>query len=84
MSETISQRELRNDSGQVLRAVEEGETFIVTRHGHPAAELRPLRRRTFVPRSEVTAAAARAPVIDAAQFRADIDEVLDQESLPGG
>lgn len=81
--ETITQRELRNDSGQILRAVEGGETFIVTRHGHPAAELRPLRRRTFVPRSEVAAAAAHAPLIDSARFRADVDEILAQESLPG-
>lgn len=84
MSETITQRELRNDSGQILRAVESGETFIVTRHGHAAAELRPLRRRTFVPRAEVAHAAAHASRIDAAQFRADVDEILDQESLPGG
>ncbi|MGH3622330.1 MAG: type II toxin-antitoxin system Phd/YefM family antitoxin [Sciscionella sp.] len=79
----ISQRELRNDSGQILRAVEAGESFIVTRNGHPAAELRPLRRRTLVPRVELAHAAAHAPVLDTAQFRSDVDEVLDQESLPG-
>lgn len=79
----ITQRELRNDSGQILRAVEGGETFIVTRGGHPLAELRPLRRRAFVHRAEVAAAAARAPAIDAARFRADVDEVLDRESIPG-
>jgi prevent-host-death family protein len=39
---TISQRELRNDSGAVLRAVEAGETYRVTRNGTPVAELRPL------------------------------------------
>lgn len=79
----ISQRELRNDSGQILRAVESGETFIVTRHGHAAAELRPLRRRTFVPRAEVAYAAAHASPIDVSQFREDVDEVLDQDCLPG-
>lgn len=84
VSETITQRELRNDSGQILRAVESGETFIVTRHGQPAAELRPLRRRTFVSRAELTHAAAHASRIDAAQFRADVDELLDQERLRGG
>lgn len=83
MTKTITQRELRNDSGEIMRAVESGETFIVTRHGAPTAELRPLRRRTFVPRAELARAAAHASVIDPVRFRADVDAVLDQEILPG-
>lgn len=39
---TISQRELRNDSGQVLRDVERGEGFVVTRRGVPVARVVPL------------------------------------------
>jgi prevent-host-death family protein len=39
---TISQRELRNDSGEVMRGVEEGETYLVTRRGVPVARLVPL------------------------------------------
>ncbi len=39
---TISQREMRNDSGQVLREVEDGETFVVTRRGTPVARIMPL------------------------------------------
>jgi prevent-host-death family protein len=38
----ISQRQLRNDSGAVMRAVEAGEVFIVTSNGRPVAELRPV------------------------------------------
>lgn len=38
----ISQRELRNESGAVLRAVEAGESFIITNNGRPVAELRPI------------------------------------------
>lgn len=38
----ISQRQLRNDSAAVLRAVENGESFIVTNNGRPVAEIRPL------------------------------------------
>lgn len=83
MSRTISQRELRNDSGEIMRAVEAGESFIVTRNGHPTAELRPLRRRTWVPVAELVDELGSAPAIDAAAFRADIDGVLDQ-SLPDG
>lgn len=39
---TISQRELRNDSGQVLRDVEHGEAIVVTRRGVPVARVVPL------------------------------------------
>ena len=38
----ISQRQLRNDSGAVLRSVEAGESFIITNNGRPVAELRPI------------------------------------------
>lgn len=39
---TISQRELRNDNAEVMRAVEDGEAFTVTRRGVPVARLIPL------------------------------------------
>lgn len=38
----ISQRELRNDNADVMRLVESGESFIVTRNGTPVAQLTPL------------------------------------------
>lgn len=75
---TITQRELRNDSGGILRDVQAGETLIVTRNGVPVAELRPVYRRRFVPRAAIAQEAARAPRIDAARFRADIDAIIDQ------
>ena len=37
----ISQRELRNDNAEVMRGVEAGETFVVTRHGKPVARVVP-------------------------------------------
>lgn len=40
---SISQRELRNDSAEVLRAVERGEAYVVTRRGVPVAMIGPLR-----------------------------------------
>jgi prevent-host-death family protein len=43
---TISQRELRNSSGAVLRAVAAGETLIVTNNGVPAALLSPVPETT--------------------------------------
>lgn len=39
---SISQRELRNDSGQVLREAELGQEFTVTRRGTPVARIVPL------------------------------------------
>lgn len=82
MAKTISQRELRNDSGDIMRAVEAGESFIVTRSGLPLAELLPLKRRTFVPRDAVLRAFAAAPAHDPARFFADVDAVLDQSIEP--
>lgn len=75
----ITQRELRNESGAIMRGVERGESFTITRNGTPIGRLIPLRRRTFVPREEVMAAFATAPVLDSERFRADIDSVIDQE-----
>jgi prevent-host-death family protein len=81
MSRQVSQRELRNDSGEILRAVAGGETVIITRNGTPLAELRPLRRRTFVPRAELVLAASHAPPIDPVRFREDVDDLVDQALL---
>jgi len=48
VTEEITQRELRNDSGEIMRRLDAGETFIVTRNGVPVGELTPLRRHRFV------------------------------------
>lgn len=39
---SISQRELRNDNATIMRAVESGESFVVTRRGVPVARLTPV------------------------------------------
>ena len=78
MQRTITQRELRNDSGAVLREVQAGQTIIVTRNGVPVAELRPIPPRSFVPRLVIATAAERASRVDAARMRADLDAVVDQ------
>ena len=50
---TISQRELRNDSGQILRALRDGEHLLVTSNGAPVGVLRmdppPTEPQRFVP-----------------------------------
>ena len=75
-SRIITQRELRNDSAMILREVEAGRTVIVSRNGTPVGELRPIRRRRFVPRAVIADAATNAARIDARRFRADLDEVV--------
>lgn len=39
---TISQRELRNDNAEIVRGVEAGESYTVTRRGVPVARLVPV------------------------------------------
>ena len=82
MSAEISQRELRNDSGRIMRALIEGETFIVTRNGEPIGELTPLRRHRFV-RSEAAIELFRtAPPVDFDRLRRDLDQVAAQTVTP--
>jgi antitoxin (DNA-binding transcriptional repressor) of toxin-antitoxin stability system len=81
MTRTISQRELRNNSGAIMRALDRGEVFLVTRNGIPVRELRPARRR-FVSRDLLLEAFANAPRIDGDRFRDEVDAVLDQTVEP--
>lgn len=82
MAETITQRELRNDSGEIIRRLDHGETFIVTRNGTPVAELAPLHRNRFVATNTVMAAFGNAPSVDANGFRADLDAVAMPDAEP--
>jgi antitoxin (DNA-binding transcriptional repressor) of toxin-antitoxin stability system len=78
----ISQRELRNDSGEVMRGLERGESFIVTRNGVPIGTLAPLRTGHFTPAAAAVAAFRGASPIDYERFRADIDAHIDQDPTP--
>lgn len=82
MSRTITQRELRNDSGEIMRQLDAGETFVVTRNGVPVGELTPLRRHRFVAASTAVAIFRGAASIDAEKFRADLDAVADPGTEP--
>ena len=78
VNRTISQRELRNDSGAILREVQAGQTITVTRNGVPVAELRAVPQRRFVLRAAIAEAARRAPRVDYDRLRAELDAVVDQ------
>jgi len=78
----ISQRQLRNSSGEIMRRLDEGESFVVTRNGDPIGELVPLRRRRFVNGPALAAVFRNSPRIDYQRFRADIDANVDQDIEP--
>lgn len=67
-----------------MRALDDGESFVVTRNGVAVGELMPLRRRQFVSAEAAVAAFAGAPRLDSDRFRADLDAVLDQDPTPRG
>ncbi|MFZ5872623.1 MAG: type II toxin-antitoxin system Phd/YefM family antitoxin [Actinomycetota bacterium] len=46
---SISQRELRNDNAEIMRNVERGESYIVTRRGVPVARLSPITQESELP-----------------------------------
>jgi prevent-host-death family protein len=74
VGESIGQRELRNDSGAVMRRVEQGESFTITRNGRPVADLVPHARAEQVggrTLAEVAESFRALPVVDAQRWRAE-------------
>lgn len=84
MSREVTQRELRNQSGEIMRGLDGGETFVVTRNGVPVGELVPLRRHRFIAAEAAVALFRGAPPIDADRFRNDLDAIADQDARPRG
>ncbi len=84
MSQVVTQRELRNGSGEIMRRLDAGESFVVTRNGVPVGELTPLRRLRFVTAESIAQLFQTAPAIDSRRFRRDLDEVADQSIEPRG
>lgn len=75
MAETIAQRQLRNDSGEIMRRVEAGESFVITRNGKPVADLvpharEPERRKTL---REFQEDMRKLPPIDVERWYRDRD-----------
>jgi antitoxin (DNA-binding transcriptional repressor) of toxin-antitoxin stability system len=84
MAREITQRELRNESGEIMRRLDAGETFLVTRNGVPVGELSPQRRHRFVSVDAALAMFRHAPPVDIHRLRADLDEVADPDPGPRG
>ena len=79
MSIEISQRQLRNNSGRIMRALSEGETFTITSSGEPVGLLTPLRRRRFVRAEAAVELFGVAAPMDYESLRRDLDRVADQD-----
>jgi len=83
----IGQRELRNDNAEIMRRVEAGESFVVTRNNKPVAQLSPYRvdvrwHEQPVRLGDVQEAFRRLPSVDAERWEADqraADEVLGED-----
>jgi len=82
MARDITQRQLRNDSGEIMRGLDRGEAFVVTRNGVPVGELTPLRRHRFVEADAVIAMFRGAPRVDLARLRTDFDGLASQDPSP--
>lgn len=82
MATELTQRELRNQSGQIMRKLDAGEDFIVTRNGVPVGRLVPLRGNRFVSSQTAIAILRDAPAIDFKRFQADLDIVASQSTDP--
>src|ERR1700678_2215311 len=72
----VSVRQFVADSGSVTRGLRQGRSYTLTLNGEPLARMIPLMRRQAVPKQEALAIFATAPVIDAAELRADLDAAV--------
>lgn len=75
----VTIRDLRNRGGDVLDRISRGETLIVTRDGHPVAELRPLPRQP-AKASVLLERWRNLPAVDPWRLRSDIDALMDAEA----
>lgn len=84
MATVITQRELRNNNADIMRRVEDGETFVITRNGKQVATLRPSRRSSTIATEELQSALSAVQGGDYHDLRHDLDAIADQDSTPRG
>ena len=82
MVRELTQRELRNDSGKIMRELDSGSSFMLTRNGVPVGVLSPASHRQFVGVDRIMEAFKNSPRIDAETFRSDVTRDLNTPSDP--
>ncbi|MGY6657052.1 type II toxin-antitoxin system Phd/YefM family antitoxin [Amycolatopsis sp. TRM77291] len=76
MIRRITQRELRNDMPEIVRALEAGHGFVLTRNGTPIADIVPHDQKpAFVPLGRLVELLGDLPPEDPDRFFAEIDRV---------
>jgi antitoxin (DNA-binding transcriptional repressor) of toxin-antitoxin stability system len=75
----ISVRQFVADSGAVTRGLRQGRAYTLTLNGEPLAKMIPIQRRRAVPKEEVLAIFATAPVVDMDELRVDLDDAVSQD-----
>lgn len=82
MARDVTQRQLRNDSGEITGGLDQGESFVITRNGVPVGELTPLRPHRSVSADTAIAMFRGAPSVDLARLRTDLDRIASQDPSP--
>ena len=75
----VSVRQFVADSGSVTRGLRQGRAYTLTLNGEPLAKMIPIRRRRAVPKEEVLAIFATAPIIDGDELRADLEDSVSED-----
>jgi antitoxin (DNA-binding transcriptional repressor) of toxin-antitoxin stability system len=75
----VSVRQFVADSGAVTRGLRQGRAYTLALNGEPLAKMVPIRHRQAVPKDEVLAIFAAAPVIDVEELRSDLDAAVAQD-----
>jgi antitoxin (DNA-binding transcriptional repressor) of toxin-antitoxin stability system len=82
MERRVSQRELRDDSDEIMRGLDRGESYVVTRNGVPVGELVPSRRHRFVSAETAVEVFRAGPALDYERFRRDLDALASRDHEP--
>ena len=73
--QTVGLRELRQRASEIVRQVEDGHEMTVTVQGRPAMRLVPITRSRWRRMEEVREIFGGAPAVDAAAWRADMEQI---------
>ena len=78
---TVSQRELAQNSPEVMNGLERGEEFLITRNGRPVGHLEPL-NSTHAPRvSDLQALLPKSTLEQVLWSRLDVDAVFEDDGI---